>query len=372
MVVMTRVWRELLRRCQLVVSAVMAAALWLSGCAPSARAEDPRTQAQLVEVADVQPAEPGASGFTGVVAARVQSNLGFRVAGKIVERLVDTGQAVRRGQPLMRLDPTDFEHNAAVQAASVAAAKARLVQAAADEERYRDLVSPGAVSRSTYDQAKQVADSARAQLSAAEAQLRLAQDERAYSTLLADADGVVMETTAEPGQYVGAGQTVLRLAHAGPREAAVSLPETVRPAVGSRAQGSVYGYTSRASATLRQLSQSADPLTRTYEARYVLQGPEAEAPLGATATIYLPSASPQGEMAVPLGAINDVGRGPGVWVLNGQGSSVSFRPVGIVRLDAERAIVSGGVRIGERIVALGAQQLHEGQRVRAAQLAARP
>jgi hypothetical protein len=77
-------------------------------------------------------------------------------------------------------------------------------------------------------------------------------------------------------------------------------------------------------------------------------------------------------MAVPLGAINDVGRGPGVWVLNGQGSSVSFRPVGIVRLDAERAIVSGGVRIGERIVALGAQQLHEGQRVRAAQLAARP
>jgi RND family efflux transporter MFP subunit len=317
-------------------------------------------------VAEVQPAGPGANGFTGTIAARVQSSLGFRVAGKVVERLVDAGDTVRRGQPLMRLDATDFQHSTAAQAASVAAAKARLVQAAADEDRYRDLVSPGAVSRSAYDQAKQAADSARALLSAAEAQLKVAQDEQAYSTLLADADGVVMETAAEPGQYVAAGQTVLRLAHAGPREAAVSLPETLRPMIGSRAEASIYGSPLRASARLRQLSDSADPVTRTYEARYVMEGPEARAPLGATATIYLTAYGPEREMAVPLGAIVDEGHGSGVWVLQTGAASVSYRPVHVVRLEAERAIVSQGVHVGDRIVALGGHQLHEGERVRTA------
>jgi RND family efflux transporter MFP subunit len=371
MVVMTLARRTSWRSLRLGALVALAAGLTLTGCARTSAA-DPRTQAQLVEVADVQPAAGATSEFTGVIAARVQSNLGFRVAGKVVERLVDTGQVVRRGQVLMRLDPTDFEHNAAAQAASVAAAQARLVQAAADEARYRDLVAPGAISRSTYDQAKQAADSDRALLSAAEAQLKVAQDERAYSTLRADADGVVMETTAEPGQFVGAGQTVLRLAHAGPREAAVSLPETVRPAISSQARGAVYGSPSRTPARLRQLSQSADPLTRTYEARYVLEGAEAQAPLGATATIYLSSPGSGREMAVPLGAISDDGRGPGVWVLTPRGSLVSFRPVRVVRLEAERAVVSSGVHIGERVVALGVHELHEGERVRVARPAARP
>ncbi|WP_249138245.1 efflux RND transporter periplasmic adaptor subunit [Phenylobacterium montanum] len=351
---------------QLAVSAALVATLGLQGCNHSA-AGDPRTQTQLVEIAQVESAEPGASGFTGLVVAHVESNLGFRVPGKVVERLVDSGQAVRRGQVLMRIDPADFEHNEAAQAGAVAAAKARVVQAAADEDRYRDLVSSGAVSRSAYDQAKQAADSARAMLSAAEAQLKVASDERAYSTLVADADGVVMETLVEPGQYVSAGQIVLRLAHAGPREAAVSLPETVRPAIGSQAQGSIYGVPSRASARLRQLSDSADPVTRTYEARYVLDGPAAQAPLGATATIYLNASRPDGEMAVPLGAIDDNGHTSGVWMLDAKGSAVSFRPVRVIRLEAERAIVSDGVRVGDRIVALGGHSLHDGELVRIAQ-----
>ena len=352
------------------VSLALAASVGLAACKAASGADDPRNQAQLVEAAEVQPAEASANGFTGLVAARVESNLGFRVAGKVVARLVDTGQTVRRGQPLMRIDPTDFEHAIVAQSGSVAAAKARLVQTAADEERYRDLVSSGAVSRSAYDQAKQAADSARAMLSAADAQLNVARDERCYSIIVADADGVVMETLAEPGQFVAAGQTVLRLAHAGPREASVNLPETVRPAIGSRAEASIYGSLVRTAATLRQLSQSADPITRTYEARYVLDGPQA--PLGATTTIYLASPASDREMAVPLGAVDDEGRGPGVWIVNPRTASVSYRPVKIVRLEAERAILSGGVRIGDRIVALGGHGLHEGERVRIAQGVARP
>jgi RND family efflux transporter MFP subunit len=364
MVVMT-LWSETRSLRHLAAPLALAAAVGLSGC-DARSADDPRTQAQLVEVAQVQPAGPTANGFTGVVAARVESSLGFRVPGKIVERLVDAGQAVRRGQPLMRIDATDLAHTATAQAGAMAAAKARAEQAAADEARYRDLVASGAVSRSAYDQAKQAADSARAQLSAAEAQLKVAQDERGYSTLTADADGVVMETLAEPGQYVAAGQTVLRLAHAGPREAAVSLPETVRPAIGSRAEATLFGSSARAGARLRQLSGSADPVTRTYEARYVLEGPAAQAPLGATATIHLAALGADSEMAVPLAAIDDRGRGPGVWILGGKGASVSFRAVKVLRLEAERAIVSGGVRVGDQIVALGGASLHEGEPVRAA------
>jgi len=263
----------------------------------------------------------------------------------------------------MRIDAADYAHAEAAQAGAVAAARARLVQAAADEARYRDLVGSGAVSRSQYDQAKAAADSDRDLLDAAQAQLKEAQDARRYSLLIADADGVVVETLAEPGQYVGAGQVVMRLAHAGPREAAVNLPETLRPAVGSTAEAALFGAADRSPARLRQLSDAADPQTRTFEARYVLGGAAASAPLGATVTVYLAKSAPEG-LAVPLAAIDDEGRGPGVWAIDRRTLFVSFRPVAIVRLEAERAILAAGVAPSELIVAAGGHFLREGERVR--------
>jgi len=346
--------------------AITSAALGLTGCKSSASPQDPRTESKLVEIAAVAPAVPAERGFTGTVRARVQSDLTFRVPGKIIERLVDTGEAVRQGEPLMRIDRTDYVHAIAVQVGNVAAARARLTQAAADEERYRQLVSSGAVSRSAFDQAKAAADSARALLRGATAALKVAQDEGRYSTLVADADGTVMETLAEPGQYVAAGQVVLELAHAGPREAAIDLPETVRPAIGSTAGAVLYGSTTLSPVRLRQLSDAADPLTRTFEARYVLEGTAAKAPLGATITVYLSASAASAEMSVPLGAIDDEGRGPGVWVYDEAASSVSFRPVHVAQLADETAIVTRGVRIGESIVALGGHSLYEGEQVRVA------
>lgn len=340
------------------------ALLGLAACKPDEN--DARTGDQLVRVVDVLPAAASERGFTGVVAARVQSNLGFRVGGKINERLVDVGQTVKAGQPLMRLDRTDFEHAITAQIGNVAAAKARLIQVAADEIRYRDLVSSGAVSRSAYDQAKASADSARALLDAAEAQLNIAQDDSSYSNLVADADGVVVETLAEPGQVVAAGQVVVRLAHAGPREASINLPETVRPMIGSAAQAGLYGNDTKFPAHLRQLSDAADPLTRTYEARYVLDDAGSRAPLGATVTVYLPTDEPDAT-SVPLSAIDDEGKGPGVWKLDVKASLVSFQPVRVIRLGKEAAILGGGVTAGEQIVALGGHLLHQGEHVRVAQ-----
>src|SRR4029453_11104166 len=161
------------------------------------------------------------------------------------------------------------------------AARARARQTAEDEARYRDLVGSGAVSASSYDQIKAAAESARAQLNAAEAQADVARNATGYAVLLADADGVVVETLADAGQVVNAGQVVVRVAHAGRREAIVHLPETLRPPVGSIGQATLYGNGALTVPTkLRQLSDSADRLTRTYEARYVLEGALAGGPLG--------------------------------------------------------------------------------------------
>jgi len=341
---------------------VTASLLLLGGCdRPEA---DPRTADTLVRLVSVEPASPVERAFTGTVAARVQSDLGFRVSGKIIERLVDTGQMIQAGTPLYRIDPTDYDHAIAAQLGTVAAAKARLIQATADEKRYRRLLPSGAVSASEYDAAKAAADGAAALLDAAQAQLKVAQDESRYSTLAADADGTVVEALAEPGQVVSAGQIVARIAHVGPREASVNLPETIRPAIGSSAQASLYGRDTRWPAHLRQLSDAADPLTRTYEARYVLDGDAATAPLGATVTILVPSDEAAERTAVPLGALSDEGKDAGVWVFDEKTSTVTFRPVRIDEVGAEAAILSSGVSTGERIVALGAHLLHDGQRVR--------
>ena len=338
--------------------------LALAGC--SSAEADPRSGPQYVRTATIADGGQQGRDFTGIISARVQSDLGFRVSGKIVERLVDTGQAVRRGQPLMRIDRTDLGLATIASAGAVEAARARASQTAADEARYRDLVSAGAVSASAYDQARAAADAARAQLRAAQAQAGVSRNEAGYSVLVADADGIVVETLAEAGQVVAAGQTVVKLARSGPREAVIDLPETVRPAVGSIARASLFGGGTAGQARLRQLSGAADPATRTYEARYVLEGAAAQAPLGATVTVRLIQPGLARAAQVPIAAIYDNGKGPGVWIVRGKDPAVTWRAVRLASLGEETATISAGLRPGERFVALGAHLLHEGQAVRLA------
>src|SRR5205823_5757901 len=205
--------------------------------------------------------------------------------------------------PLMRIDPTDLRLATRAQEEAVAAAKARERQTSQEESRYRELVATGAVSRSAYDKTKAAADSARAELNAAEAQAGVARNETGYAVLVADADGVVVETLAEAGQVVTAGQVVVRVAHAGRREAVVELPETLRPAIGSTGRATLYGSGLTGSAQLRQLSDAANRQTRTFEARYVLAGPLSDAPLGSTISIQLSYGQLDQALQVPIGAI---------------------------------------------------------------------
>ena len=331
------------------------------GCSKSA-AKDPRLQPPQVEVFKAEAAGSTSRTFTGIVEARVQSDLGFRVGGKILERSVNMGQRVQKGQILMRLDPVDLKLSLAAQQANVEAARAKYTQAKADEARYAALVNSGAVSRQEYDQSRATLDTAKAQLEAAEAQAKVSGNSSEYAFLLADADGVIVRTLSEPGQVVAAGQTVIQLAHDGPREALINLPEGVRPDLGTTASARLYGRDQMYQAKLRELSDAADPASRTFAARYVLEGEAASTPLGSSVTITLVTKQNTGDdfAQVPVGAIHDRGSGPGVWIVDDK-SEVKFRFVTIASIGQEQVVLSSGVQTGEKVVALGAHLLHEGQ-----------
>src|SRR3954466_8404336 len=351
----------------LVIAVISLVPFALAACSEATSSVDPRTQAPLVRTETVQSSDQSERSFTGIVAARVQSDLGFRVPGKVLERLVDAGQMVKRGQALMRIDPADLRLALRAHEEAVAAAKASARQTADDESRYRDLVAGGAVSASAYDKVKAAAESARAQLNAAEAQASVARNETGYAVLFADADGVVVETLAEPGQVVGAGQVVVRVAHAGHREAVIELPETMRPAIESGGQATSYGSGLTGPVKLRQLSDAANRQTRTFEARYVLGGRLADAPLGSTVSIRISDGRSAVALRVPIGSIFDPGKGPGVWLVEGESPQVTWRAVQVSALSTEAASVVGDFNPGDRVVALGAQLLHEGEHVRLAE-----
>lgn len=339
----------------------------VSGCGHPT-SHDPRADPPLVRTAVVQSkASALTRSFTGTVAARVQSDLSFRVSGKVLERLVDSGQQVHRGQLLMRLDDVDLRLALNAQEAAVAAAAAHARQATDDEARDRNLAAAGAEPASTYDRTRASAEAARAQVKAVEAQAKVARNATSYALLVADADGVIVETLAEPGQVVAAGQAVVRLAQRGPREAVVQLPETLRPALGAIAQAALYGRAGAAvPAHLRELSSAADPLTRTFEARYVLEGPLADAPLGATVTVVVLEDGGPHDLRVPIGAVFDPGGGPGVWAIVDRPARVTWRPIHVNRVDDDTASVTEGLKQGDLVVSLGAHVLHEGQQVRLA------
>lgn len=374
----------------------MSLCISLAGCSEPKKEIDPRLDPPLVPVTKLGRHNDTLTSYTGTVKARVESNISFRVGGKITQRLVDVGQPIKRGQALFRLDPTDLSHAVTAKEESVEsqinsveskqgnleAARARLVQAESDEQRYKNAAAVGVVTDQAYDQYKAAAESARAYFKAAQAdvkaatdqasalmaQKKVAQNESDYSTLFSDADGVVTDIMAEPGQVVAVGQSVAKIAHCGPREASISLPETVRPPIGQTVEAQVYDTKIPVcKARLRQLSQAADPLTRTFEARYVLSGQAANAPLGSTVAIAIESSRPQKlEATVPLTALVDKGRGTGVWTVDLGSSVVHFRAVTVSVLGNEDAVIVDGLKPGEMFVSQGAHLLHENEKVRIA------
>jgi RND family efflux transporter MFP subunit len=266
----------------------------------------------------------------------------------------------------MRLDPTDLQLAATAARKAVESARAQNKLALADELRLRKLVAINAVSVHEYDQAKSSADATTAQLGAAVAYSAQLENQVGYAVLKAEADGLIMETPADVGQVVGAGTVVIRLAHDGPREAVVNLPEGEAMAK-STAVANLYADPGQTfPAQLRELSAMADPLTRTYQARYKLSDAGENAPLGATVTVQLDGEEADGaarQYEIPIGALYDGGAGPSVWVINPETSTVSRQSVEVAKLGSETALIGKGLKPGQHILALGVHLAKEGEHV---------
>lgn len=346
---------------------VIAAALMLAGCqaetAPLAQVERP-VQVQRVTFANGAAARE----FVGVVRARYETDLGFRVSGKIVERVVNVGDRVRVGDVIARLDPQDLRLQVESAEAELAAATSSLSQAAADLDRYTTLKARGYAPVAEYDRKKTANDEAEGRLGRARRALDLARNQLAYADLKANADGVITATRAEPGQVVAVGQAVVQLAHRGEKEAVVALPETwlgdVRQ---TQAKVRLWSDGGRAyQARLRELSPQADAATRTYAARFTILDADDATAYGMTATVTLSRPGEESVARLPLSSVLNRGHGPSVFVVD-DGGALTLRNVTVAAFDGDVALVTSGVSNGDRIVTLGVQKLEAGLKVRAIQ-----
>lgn len=337
----------------------------LAGCGDQATSASSKPERPvLVQRVEFQ-SEDGSRDFVGVVRARHETDLGFRVAGKIVARIVNAGDRVRAGDVVAQLDPVDLKLQVESAEAELAAATSALTQAAADLERYTTLKARGYASFADFDRKKTANDEAQGRLDRAKRSLDLARNQLGYADLKADADGTITATLAEPGQVVAIGQPVARLARRGEVEAVVALPETWHnEARSSRATVRLWVYPNRRfSAQLRELSPQADSTTRTYAARFTIQDPENAVALGMTATVTLSHAADASFAKLPLSAILNRGNGPSVYVVRDSGE-LELRPVKVASFTEDAALVTSGVVDGDHVVSFGVQKLAAGQRVR--------
>jgi RND family efflux transporter MFP subunit len=303
--------------------------------------------------------------FSGVVRARHETDLGFRVAGKIVARSINVGDTVHAGEVVARLDPKDLNLQVESAQAELTAATSNLADASAEEARYANLKTRAAVAAADYDHKKAAKDEAEGRLERAQRALDLARNQLDYAELKVDVDGVITATLAEPGQVVNIGQGVARLAHHGTKEAVVALPETwLDEARKSSATVSLWADPGRSfKAHLRELSPQADAATRTYAARFTIEDPDDTVALGMTATVRLARPSPGKIAKLPLSAILNRGTGPSVYLVDGAGALV-LRPVTVASFTENAALVSDGVADGDQVVTLGVQKLQPGTPVR--------
>lgn len=307
-------------------------------------------------------------GFVGTIRPRIESDLGFRVAGKVARRLVNVGDPVRQGQPLATLDEVDAQLQVEQAEAERAAASAAVTQGEADLKRALTLQGQGWTATANVDRQKSVTEEARSRLLRAERALSLARNTSSYAVLAADADGVVTATLVEPGQVVTAGQTALRLARTGEKEAVVAIPEgIVERARRGRAAVSLWSHPGKSyAATLRELSPAADTATRTYLAKFSLPDADEAVRLGMTATVVLSDPASERVARLPLSALFNQGEGPAVWIVDRDGRP-ALRPVAVASYASHEVLVTGGVETGDAVVALGVQKLDPGQRVRVVQ-----
>jgi RND family efflux transporter MFP subunit len=339
-------------------------AVALAGCNDKVAEKPAPGRPVLVATVHYEAESPERS-FVGTIKPRIETDMGFRVPGKVAKRLVEVGQTVDVGQPLATLDEIDLRLQAEQAEAEFRAATGVLGQAAAAEQRAKDLRVKGWATDAQLDQAKAAADEARARLNRAERSVDLTKNSLSYATLEADTRGVVTATLIDAGQVVASGQTAIRVARFAEKEAVVAIPETL---VG-RAKDGTASVTlwsepdKKYAAKLREIAPSADSATRTYLAKFSLPDAGETVSLGMTATLTLADPSTQRVARVPLSALFSEGGDPSLYIVNAQGE-VALQPVAVKSYESNDVVITGGVDEGSKVVVLGVQKLDPAQKVR--------
>lgn len=304
--------------------------------------------------------------YPGTVQARVEADLGFRIGGKLTERLINIGDHVRKDQILARLDPTDLKLTLQVDAETVRAAQADADDAQAEFARYQRLGrnSPAFIG-SEFDRRRAAVVGAQARAALAQHQLALAFDQLSYTELHADADGVITDIHMEPGQVVTAGQTVAALAHSAATEIALDVPENRLWAVRNAQRIAIRLWAHpdlMLAGQVREIGGRADPASRTFSVRVtVIDPPPDTLALGMTASVAFSHDAGPPVALLPASAIVGQGNAPAVWVLDPAARRVSLRSVSISGWRGDDQVaVTAGITAGEQVVTAGASELDAG------------
>lgn len=344
--------------------AVVGSAALLVACSRPAPQEEPIRAVKVLTVGT--DAMQTRYEFAGEVRARVESRIGFRVAGKIVQRQAELGQHVKAGQLLAQIDPQDYRLATDVARAQVAAAQTNLDLAAADYKRFATLKNQNFISDAELERRQTTLKAAQAQLEQAQAQLRTQGNQAAYANLVAEVAGVVTAVEAEPGQVVQAGTPVVRIAQDGPRDAVFSVPEDRVAAVkvGSAVRVRAWALDRTVEGTVREVAASADPITRTYAVKVALPA-QAALPLGATIYALPDALSVAGTpvLKLPTSALWQDGQATAVWVLEPATLTVRAQRVDVATADGNQAVITAGLQPGMQVVAAGVHVLSPGQKV---------
>jgi RND family efflux transporter MFP subunit len=304
----------------------------------------------------------------GEIRPRIESDIGFRVAGKVVSRLVDVGAKVKAGDVLARLDEQDFQNKLRSAEADVASAQAVLIEAQGTESRQAELLRREVTTQANVDQAVKNRRSAEAQLDSAKAALQLAQDQLKYTELAADFDGIITAVGAEHGQVVNAGQMVVRLAKPDQVDAVFNIAESAfRDLAGKPLPEIVVNLLSAPSVEalgqVREVSPVADPATRTYQVKATLENAPPAMRFGASVRGRLKEQTAP-VVVVPGSALYDQGGKPAVWTVDPATLEVRLTPVVVSRYEKDRLIIAEGLAKGQIVVTAGVNRLREGQKVR--------
>ncbi|MFO1090045.1 MAG: efflux RND transporter periplasmic adaptor subunit [Hyphomicrobiales bacterium] len=350
------------RRSLLVLSA---SALALAACGRSPAPQEAET-VRLVRVAVVEPAAAIEDlTLTGRIEAEDLASLGFRVAGRVKVRPANVGDQVAAGQVLAELEPQDQENALRQARAAVTTAEGRFVQAENHYRRRGVLLAENVIPQADFESAQQGMNAARAALNAARANLATAEEQLGFTVLRADASGIVTAIGAEPGEFVQAGQMVVRIARRDGRDAVFDVPAAALEALSADGRFTVSlaaDPSQTVQGRVREVSPQADPVTRLFRVRVGLEAPPAAFRLGANVTGTL-TRDASALLTIPVTAVIE-GLQPTVWVVDPTQFTVAARPVTIDRRDPVRAFLTDGVKPGEIVVTAGTQSLAAGQRVR--------